>query len=430
MLNEANKDILLHSFCGIEFEFYSNHSVEKTAEMVGEYLGRKIQVEEKAHSDFQPSDKVFKLEPDMSGGAGLIEMVTGALPYPDARLIIIKMLHWISENGHTTDRAGIHLNVSFDKKIVGSNFITHMNTLKFILDFKEEQVYKHFPERRDLVYAKSIKYVLPKNELFNFDENHISKMQFKYPDTKYYGVNFLKQEKGYLEFRYLGGKDYEKKTSTILHLLDSFLIQLWNTCKNPDLTELNRLELRRIMSNMKKIYDLYKDHRNFKNFQKIDFTLDLQNHGETIDMFWSNIKTQVVKLISEGGMTEGHINYDTDRSRVQVKDGVFLGAHGLEGYEFVDCKFRGEAILSDFYRCQINGSDIQRSNLYQSTQVDGSKVQSCYTHNSCTLNNCYVFGTDSVFKGTMSGGIFREGKYSEKFAKFDKTEVINSKKIN
>jgi hypothetical protein len=30
----------------------------------------------------------------------------------------------------------------------------------------------------------------------------------------------------------------------------------------------------------------------------------------------------------------------------------------------------------------------------------------------------------------MTGGIFREGKYSEKFAKFDKTEVINSKKIN
>lgn len=429
MLNDSNKEILLSAFCGIEFEFYSNHSVEDTAKMVGEFLGRKIQVEEKAHSDFQPSDKVFKMEPDMSGGAGLIEMVTGALPYSDARLIIIKMLHWISENGYTTDRAGIHLNVSFDKKKVGPNFITHMNTLKFILDFKEEQVYKFFPERRDLVYAKSIKYILPKNELFNFDENHVSIQQFTYPNTKYYGVNFLKQEKGYLEFRYLGGKDYEKKTATILHLLDNFLIQLHNVCKNPSLTELNRLELRRIMNNMKKIYDLYKDHRHFENFKKIDFTLDLQNHGETIDMFWSNINKQVVKLITEGGMVEGHINYDTDRSRVQVKDGKFLGAHNLEGYEFVDCEFRGEAILSDFYRCKIEGSDIQRSNLYQSTTVKSSKVQSCYTHSSCSLEDCYVFGTDSVFKGTMNGGIFREGKYSEKFAKFDKTEVVNSTKI-
>lgn len=429
MLNEANKDILLKAFCGIEFEFYSNHDVETTAKMVGEVLGRKIRVEEKAHSDFAPSDREFKMEPDMSGGAGLIEMVTGALPYPDARLVIIKMLEWIKQNGYTTDRAGIHLNVSFDKKEVGANFITHMNTLKFILDFKEDQVYKFFPQRKDLVYAKSIKYILPKNELFNFDENHISKQQFKYPDTKYYGVNFLKQNDGYLEFRYLGGKDYEKKASTILHLLDVFLIQLWNTCQNGELNELNRLELRRIMAKMKPIYSLYKDHRNFDQFKDIKFTLDLKNHGETIDMFWDQIKSQVVKLITEGGLVSGHINYDTDRSKVQVADGKLLGAHSLSDYEFVDCEFRGEAKYSDFYRCKIEGSDIDGCNLYQSTSVKDSKVKSCYTHSSVAVENCYVFGTDSIFKGKMKGGIFREGNYSEKTAQFDGTEIVNSNKI-
>ena len=434
MLNEANKDILLKAFCGIEFEFYSNHSVEQTAEMLGKVLNRKVRVEEKAHSDFKPSDREFKIEPDMSGGAGLMEMVTGALAYTDARLIIIKTLAWIQENGYTTDRAGIHLNVSFDKKQVGANFITHMNTLKFILDFKEDQVYKFFPERRDLVYAKSIKYILPKNELFNFDENHISKQQFKYPDTKYYGVNFLKQNDGYLEFRYLGGKDYEKKTTTILHLLDLFLIQSWNTCTNPDLNELNRLELRRIMNKMKPTYDLYKDHRNFKNFQNIKFTLDLSpdggNRGETIDMYWDQIKEQVIKLITEGGLIEGHINYDTDRSKVQVKDGKLMAAHNLSGYEFVDCEIRGEIKRSDLYRCKIEGADLQSCNLFQSTSIKGSKVQSCYTHASCTLEDCYVFGVDSIFKGKMKAGIFREGGYSEKHAQFDGTEIVNSTKID
>jgi len=429
MLNEANKDILLKAFCGIEFEFYSNYDVETTAKMVGEVLGRKIRVEEKAHSDFVPSDREFKMEPDLSGGAGLIEMVTGALPYSDARLTIIKMLEWIKVNGYTTDRAGIHLNVSFDKKYVGSNFITHMNTLKFILDFKEDQVYKFFPQRKDLVYAKSIKYILPKNELFNFDENHISKQQFKYPDTKYYGVNFLKQNDGYLEFRYLGGKDYEKKASTILHLLDNFLIQLWNACQNSDLTELNRLELRRIMAKMKPIYALYKDHRHFDRFKNINFTLDLKNHGETIDMFWDQIKYQVIALITQGGLTEGHINYDTDRSKVQVADGKLLGAHGLSNYEFVDCEFRGEAKYSDFYRCKIEGSDVDGCSLYQSSSVKDSKIKSCYTHSSVAAENCYVFGTDSIFKGKMKGGIFREGNYSEKTAQFDGTEIVNSNKI-
>jgi uncharacterized protein YjbI with pentapeptide repeats len=434
MLNQQNKDILLNSQCGVEFEFYSNHSVEKTAEMLEKHLGRKMQVENKAHSDFVPTDKVFKLEPDMSGGAGLIEMVTGPIPYTDVRLLLIKMLKWIDENGYTNDRCGIHLNISFKKEAYGKYFITRMNTLKFILDFKEDQVYKFFPQREDLVYAKSIKYILPKNGLYHFDENTVNANQFIYPNTKYYGVNFLKQEKGYLEFRYLGGKDYQKRTNDILHLLDLFIMQLFNACKDSSLNELNRLELRRIMRKMQPIIDLYKDHRNFKHFQNINFSLDLmlddKNNGETIDMYWDKIKDDVVRLISMGGMTKGQINYDTDRSKVQIKDGIFKGAHSLVNYELVNCEFSGEIKNSNLYGCKITNSDLDKCNLYQSTNIKGSKVKSCYTHDSCKLDDCYVFGTDSMFNGSMKDGIFREGTYNAKRAKFDGTEIVQSTKID
>ena len=434
MLNQQNKDILLNSQAGVEFEFYSNHSVEETAKMLEKHLGRKMQVENKAHSDFVPTDKIFKLEPDMSGGAGLIEMVTGPMPYTDVRLLLIRMLGWIDENGYTNDRCGLHLNVSFKKEAYGKYFITIMNTLKFVLEFKEDQVYKFFPQREDLVYAKSIKYILPKNGLYYFDEASVNSNQFIFPDTKYYGVNFLKQESGYLEFRYLGGKDYQKRVNDILHMLDLFTLQLYNVCADGALTELNRLELRRIMRKMQPILDLYKDHRNFKHFQDIDFSLDLmlddKNDGETIDMYWTQIRDHVIKLISIGGMTKGKINYDTDRSRVQVKDGVFKGAHDLEHYEFVDCNFAGEVKHSDLYRCNLNNSDLENCNLYQSTALKGSKVKSCYTHQSCHLDDCYVFGTDSMFNGSMKNGIFREGTYSASKAKFDGTEIVQSTKID
>ena len=433
MINQGNKDILLAAQAGVEFEFYSNHSVEKTAEMLEKELGKKMQIEEKAHSEFEPSDKIFKLEPDMSGGAGLIEMVTGPMPYADVRLLLIKMLAWIDQNGYTNDRCGLHLNVSFKKEAFGKYFITRMNTLKFILEFKEDQVYKFFPQREDLVYAKSIKYILPKNGLYYFNENTVNANQFIFPNTKYYGVNFLKQEKGYLEFRYLGGKDYQKRTKDILHLLDLFIIQLYNVCKDPNLTELNRLELRRIMHKMEPIISLYKDHRNFSRFQKIDFSLDLMkddnNGGETIDMYWDKIKDHVIKLISEGGLIEGHINYDTDRSRVQVKDGVLKGAHELEHYEFVDCNIAGEVRYSDLYRCNINNSDLELCNLYQSSAVKGSKLKSCYMHETTNLEDCYVFGTDTMFNGSMKDGIFREGRYKASKAKFDGTEIVQSTKI-
>jgi len=434
MLNQHNKDVLLNSQVGFEFEFYSNTSVEETAKSVGELLGRKIQIEKKAHSDFQPSDKVFKMEPDMSGGAGLIELVTGPLPYTDARLIAIKMLKWIDTNGYTNDRCGLHLNISFQSGTYGKYFITHMNTLKFVLEFKEDQVYKYFPQRENLVYAKSIKYILPKNGMYLFNENTVNKTQFKYPDTKYYGVNFLKQEKGYLEFRYLGGADYQKRTVDILQLMDLFITQLHDVCSDSSLSELNRLELRKIMRNMQPILDLYRDHRNFKQFDDIRFTFDLSedggNRGETIDMYWDQIKERVIKLISEGGMTKGHINYDSDRSKIQIKDGVFKGAHGLEFYEFVDCEIAGEVKYSDFYKCKLDGCDIETCNLYQSTVIKNSKLKSSYVHQTSSAENCYVFGTDGVFKGSMKDGIFREGKYSAKTAKFDGTEIVQSKKID
>lgn len=434
MINQDNKDILLASQCGVEFEFYSNYSVEKTGEMLEKALGRKMQIENKAHSDFVPTDKVFKLEPDMSGGAGLIEMVTGPIPYTDVRLLLIKMFAWIDANGYTNDRCGLHLNISFKKEAFGKYFITNMNTLKFILDFKEDRVYKFFPKREDLVYAKSVKYIIPKNGLYYFNENTVDKNQFIYPNTKYYGINFLKQEKGYLEFRYLGGKDYQKRSADTLYLLDFFILQLHNTCKDGSLTELNRLELRRIMRKIQPVIDLYKDHRNFKHFSDIDFSLDLMlddnNDGESIDMYWDKIKDRVVDLIYRGGLTKGKINYDTDRSRIQVKDGILKGAHDLEGYDFVDCDITGEIKHSNLYRCNINNADLEFCNIYQSCAIKGSKVKSSYTHSSCHLEDCYVFGTDTMFNGTMKNGIFREGKYNAKNAKFDGTEIVQSTKID
>ena len=131
---------------GIEFEFYSNLELKKTQKSLSELLGRKIQLEEKAHSDFVPSADVFKMEPDMSGGAGLIELVTGPMPYRNARLVIVKMLGWIRENGYTSDRASIHLNMSFNPDYLEEpNMIQRMDVLKFILEFDEDRVYKYFP---------------------------------------------------------------------------------------------------------------------------------------------------------------------------------------------------------------------------------------------------------------------------------------------
>lgn len=421
-----DSDILKNCLVGVEFEFYSNLPIEETSKQLAELLGKKIRVETKAHSDFEVTKDEFKIEPDMSGGAKLMELVTGAQPYYAGRLMIIKVCQWIEKNGYTNDRSSIHLNLSFDKdKIENKNRISKMNVLKFILEFKEDQVFKFFPGREDSAYAKSIKFILPKSDTTFFDGKHINAQNFIYPDSKYYGVNFDKRHKGYLEFRYLGGADWHKKTSVILHMLDQFLMQLWKSTESSTFTELNALELKNILAKNARIIDSRKDWRNIeKNWKNIEFTVDLQKDPQILDIYWSNIKERVMRLFTHGSITKGLINYDTDTGRVQIKDGNLPYCVDLQNYDFVSSYIRGELTYCDVFKCDVDGSDINECNFYDHTQISSSKLKNSYVHASCHARDCYVYGTNGVFKGKMQGGIFREGKYDKQTAKFDNTEKV------
>lgn len=429
-IDSPRESILNAALMGVEFEFYSNFDLEATQKSLAKLLDRKIRLEDKAHSDFQPSAEEFKMEPDMSGGKGLIELVTGPIPYRNARIMVIKMLNWISENGYTSDRASIHINLSFDKKYLEDPaLISKMNVLKFILDFDEQQIYKFFPNREKSAYAKSIKWVMPKWEAFHFDPNQVASNNFKFADTKYYGINFSKKEKNYLEFRYLGGADYEKKTDNILYLTESFLLQMWNSCNDPRFTGENKIELQRILNKNKPVMDMLKDYSKVsEHWPDIQILVDLQDNPTIIRVQWERFKNRVMDLIVNGSMTAGVINYDSDYGAVQVKDGKFPTVYLLENFEFIDCELAGNLTNCSFYNCDITGSAVMWGSLYRATKVKDSKVESSYTHGSCELTNCYVAGRDTMFRGKMIGGIFREG-FTSKDARFEETEIVVSKKI-
>ena len=429
-IDSPRESILNAALMGVEFEFYSNLDLEVTRKSLEKLLDRKIRLEDKAHSDFVPSAEVFKIEPDMSGGKGLAELVTGPIPYRNARLVVIKMLKWISENGYTNERASIHINLSFDKKYLqDKDLISKMNVLKFILEFDEKQVYKFFPKRENSTYAKSVKWVMPKIEAFHFDGNHIAANNFKFADTKYYGINFSKSEKNYLEFRYIGGADYEKKPDEILYLTERFLMQMWGSCNDSRFNDLNKIELLKILNKNKPISDILKDYSNVsKHYPDITILVDLVDNPAIIKLQWERFKNRVADLIVNGSMTAGLINYDSNYSATQIKDGKFPTVYQLEDFEFIDCEIAGNVINSSFYGCEISGSTITYGSLYKGTKVKESKVESSYTHGSCEFTNCYVSGRDTMFKGKMVGGIFREG-FMTKNARFEDTEIVVSKKI-
>lgn len=422
------------STVGIEFEFYSNFDKKKTAEQLENLLGKKIECFDESHSDFSPTAETFKLEADFSGGADLLELVTGPLRYKDAVSVINDVCNWIKSNGYTTERSSIHLNISFIPALVNNNknFVRDLDPLKFILNFDEKAVYKDWPNRENSTYAKSIKYITPNKKNFILNKTQVSKNDFNFPNTKYYGVNFLKLEKNYLEFRYLGGENWHNKVELILKTLKHFIKSLHQSCMQTEFTVENINDLEKILRENKPYFDLYNDHTSIKtNFPDLEFTVDLKKSAKTISVYWDSIKDRVVDLMLKTGLKSGKINYDTNISKIQIKDVELEYAHAVEGLEFFNSKLNGEFTKCVFYNCEINAGDLSYCDIFKKTEIKNSKIKSCYVAKTSVLKNCYFFGRDGVLRGSMIGGIYREGLIDDENADVKKsTEVVDKEKVN
>lgn len=418
-------------FIGFEFEFYSNHDINKTKTLISELLQKKISIENKAHSEFKPTQDHFKMEPDMSGGSGMIELVTGPIGYTETTLILKKTLNWIKENGSTTHRCSVHINISF---LGEGGTVYNLNKLdigKFVLNFDEALVYKLFPERENSVYAKSIKYIMPTQGICLKPSGELDYKNFIFVNEKYYGVNFTKLAKNYLEFRYIGGKDYHLRYTDIITCIHHFGLSLMKTLVDKRYTKKDYAELQKIITAHKLITNAHRSYDVFaETFKSIKITVDLKQDVQLIKAYYPIIRDKLFEILTKTDVIDCHINYDTDQSRIQMKDANIEKSFYLEGIDCVDCKIRGNIANCDLFNCEIIDSSVVVSNLFTSTKIEASKVENCYASKNVEAIDCYIFGKLGVFSGKTKGGIFREGRITH-HAKIDATtELVEYEKIN
>jgi len=431
MYSNEELNAIHSSKIGFEFEFFANESLDSAKESLSRTLNKKIRIEEKAHSDFAPTEDVFKMEPDNSGGTGMIELVTGPLPFVEAKLIMAKTLKWIRENGYTNERCSIHVNLAFDGKKLGP--ITNMTKLdigKFVLNFDEDRVYEAFPNRKDSVYAKSIKFIVPLSGMTQSSPGKNIWRNYAFVNDKYYGINFTKIPKGYIEFRYLGGKDYEKKYSTILSMTEHFITSLYETLVNPNYTEDDLKLLDSVLEKHRHVIESYKTHKSFKErFPNIHLMVDLKTEDQIVEMFYPRIREKIFELLTKADMKEGLINYDADSGRMQIKDAKLMRCFEVKGIDIVDSVIQGNIINCDIFGCDLKNSSVFESNLFGASVVEDCKIEESYVSKNVVCKDSYVFGKRGVFSGEMVGGIFRKGRATD-FARFSKdTEVIEIEKI-
>jgi len=301
---------------------------------------------------------------------------------------------------------------------------------KFVLNFDEDRVYEAFPNRKDSVYAKSIKFIVPLSGMTQSSPGKNVWRNYAFVNDKYYGINFTKIPKGYIEFRYLGGKDYEKKYSTILSMTEHFITSLYETLVNPNYTEDDLKLLDSVLEKHRHVIESYKTYKVFKEkFPDIHLMIDLKTEDQIVEMFYPRIREKIFELLTKADMKEGLINYDADSGRIQIKDAKLMRCFEVKGIDIVDSVIQGNIINCDIFGCDIKNSSVFESNLFGATVVEDCKIEESYVSKNVVCEDSYVFGKRGVFSGEMVGGIFRQGRATN-FARFSKdTEVIEIEKI-
>lgn len=422
-MNNEIKELCL---VGFEFEFVSELSNNDLKNKLEKILDKRIIITDQYHSDIKVTDKQFKIEPDYSIGMEGREIITGPLYYNEAIQVLEKITAFIRRYGKTGTKTAFQPNISFDKSIFDS-FKHNFNTLKFVLEYDEDFVYQRFPERKNNLYAKSIKRLKPANNLFTVSESGFNQKVIKHPNTKYYGVNFEKLNQDYLEIRYIGGDFYEYKLQEIKEVIDYSIQKIYESSiiKENKLSKENITEIRKVMEKYNTLRNNLSTSDKIKEaYPNIKFYVDLHNNKKLIDNKLFLMREKIIDLFFDNELTEGIVNFDSEKGRFQLKN-FKLDSCILNNIDLINCEVSNSMLdgNSEIHNSKIKNCDITECKLYRNN-VKSTRVKHCYTNSKNILEDCYIDGQMTKFNGQLKSGIFRKGTIL-KDAKFStKAQII------
>lgn len=395
---------------GLELEFYSTVPYYKLLELLNNFLAPALVKGANAyHSGAKVGEYEFKIEPDASGGPDMVELITGPMPYSDARLVLTKALEFIRKYGKTDQRCSVHVNVSYSTE-TGLD-MADVNKLALILDFDEEFVYEKFPERRANIYAKSVKDIIPFKDFDDFrTAAGVIAQNVKLPEeTKYYGINLAGIDRGWVEYRYIGG-DYIKKTSEVMDIFDYCVAQTMDVAKKP-VTDEHKTKLINYMSDKMGIYSKFKSYDAFLGSAAgVTLSIDNVNDYDVVSAHYNKFSETLYQIFSSGKLfaEEGEIlrmNYDSEAKVLQLL-GATVTDVSVEHVDFIDCQLSNIMLNEcELVDCNADLGHFQNCKLYETKVSDSKIIQSEVSKNSI-MTNCFFDG-GTILDAEMIGGVLR-----------------------
>jgi hypothetical protein len=140
------------------------------------------------------------------------------------------------------------------------------------------------------------------------------------------------------------------------------------------------------------------------------------------------VKEKLFDLILFGGVTKALINYDTEISRVQIKDATFKDSFLIRDVDLVNCTISGIIENCNLWSCKVEKSHLDNCELISSNKVYDSKITKTEMGDRTLIDNCYIENGSRTINGTIKGCIIRSGQISDRSKMDDRTEVIRIKR--
>jgi len=416
-----------------EFEFYTDLDATTIAQLLKKATKKKIVVCDKYHTDLETTAEIWKIEPDMSGGAAMLELITGPMKFLEALTMLSAVCAFISKNGWTDEKCGIHVNMSFDMKSlpIGYSPMNKISKLKLCLGIDEDLIYKQWPDRKGSMYARSMRAIYPLSKFaFNDNFENVNPEFYHIPDNKYYGLNLTKLQKNYIEVRYLGGANYEQKVARISPVISSIGSLVLSAMESDSFTVPETAELKKIITKHKKFVDSFSTLDRFLlSYTNMRLLVDLKGDYEIVKSFYSTIREKLFDLIVDCQVKRGTLNYDSDISVFQGKDMISKEGE-IKNMELVNCKLSGDITKCTMYDCTINKSHILDSEFVSGNVANTCKiVSSPITTTANAFKNCYIDNKNFPIDGEIKGGVIKSGDISTQ-CEIAKDVIVVSKQVS
>lgn len=394
-----NDNITANSKLGFEFYgIFKDNEEDVLINKLKDILNREITYSNVDYKLIEPDDNHAVLVKD--GKSYLIK--TPMYSYFEALFILPGLLNFTSEL-KDINNSYFYVKIGFSEDYLK---LSNLNLLKFILSYNEKFILSKLSDITIDGNIEKLTDIKPKD--LNSCNDLIQKQidALKFIDDDIYGIDFSTLNLGFIKFKYAREINYSKKWEELIQCIKHTIITLNNSTlytdfDNDEFKKIDKMNVEfKEFSSSFGCYELFKE-----KYKSIKLTVDLSSDIASIDIIFPSIKEKLFNIVVCNGITKATINYDSDISRIQIKDIELKKCYHLEGVDIIDGEIENSCIKNcDIYDTKITNSKIIKSNLFGYANCKDSKFKDCFISRNIKVTDCQVYGELGKMGGTMKGG--------------------------